>query len=110
IVKAAYRKVVAIDLNSGEYSWWVPLGTTPKSVSEHAALKGKTLPNTGGIGLHATLLLTKTLLIAGEGWGGEHVVRAYDKKTGAVLGEIAIPGMVGSMPMTDMQGGKVTLT
>jgi hypothetical protein len=84
----------------------VPLGTTPKSVSEHAALKGKTLPNTGGVGLHATLLVTKTLLIAGEGWNGEHVVRAYDKKTGAVLGEVAIPGMMGSMPMTYMQGGK----
>ena len=50
--------------------------------------------------------MTKTLLIAGEGWNGEHVVRAYDKKTGAVLGEVAIPGMMGSMPMTYTQGGK----
>src|SRR5215468_7924547 len=106
ILKPPYSKIVALDLNTGEYSWSVPLGTTPKSVSEHAALKGKTLANTGGIGLQATLLLTKTLLIAGEGWGGEHVVRAYDKKTGAVLGEVAIPGMMGSMPMTYMQGGK----
>jgi quinoprotein glucose dehydrogenase len=52
------------------------------------------------------MLITKTLLIAGEGWNGEHVVRAYDKKTGAVLGEVSIPGMMGSMPMTYMQGGK----
>ena len=36
----------------------------------------------------------------------EHVMRAYDKKTGAVLGEVSIPGMMGSMPMTYMQGGK----
>ena len=64
------------------------------------------LPNTGGIGLHATLLVTKTLLIAGEGWGGEPVVRAYDKKTGAVLGELRIPGQMGSMPMTYMVNGK----
>jgi hypothetical protein len=27
----------------------------------------------------------KTLLIAGEGWDGAQVVRAYDKRTGAVL-------------------------
>jgi len=27
----------------------------------------------------------------GEGWGGEPVVRAYDKKTGAIMGEVAIP-------------------
>jgi quinoprotein glucose dehydrogenase len=106
ILKPPYSKIVALDLNTGEYTWSVPLGTTPKSVSEHAALKGKTLPNTGGIGLHATLLVTKTLLIAGEGWTGEHVVRAYDKKTGAVLGEVGIPGMMGSMPMTYMQSGK----
>jgi quinoprotein glucose dehydrogenase len=106
ILKPPYSKIVALDLNKGEYAWSVPLGNTPKSVSEHAALKGRTLPNTGGIGLQATMLITKTLLIAGEGWNGEHVVRAYDKKTGAVLGAVSIPGMMGSMPMTYMQGGK----
>ncbi len=57
--------------------------------------------------LHATLLVTKTLLIAGEGWVGAPVVRAYDKKNGAVLGgEVKIPGMMGSMPMTYMVNGK----
>ena len=106
ILKPPYSKIVALDLNKGEYAWSVPLGNTPKSVSDHAALKGKTIPNAGGIGLQATMLITKTLLIAGEGWGGEHVVRAYDKKTGAVLGEVSIPGMMGSMPMTYMQSGK----
>jgi hypothetical protein len=44
--------------------------------------------------------------IAGEGWGGAHMVRAYDKKTGAVLSELNIPGMMGSMPMTYMVNGK----
>ena len=37
---------------------------------------------------------------------GAHVVRAYDKKTGAVLSELRIPGMMGSMPMTYMVNGK----
>ena len=78
----------------------------PKRVAEHPALQGKTLANTGGINLHANLLVTKTLLIAGEGWGGAPVVRAYDKKTGEVVGEVKIPGMMGSMPMTYMVGGK----
>jgi hypothetical protein len=31
---------------------------------------------------------------------------AYDKKTDAVVGELPIPGMVGSMPMTYVVGGK----
>ena len=64
------------------------------------------MPNTGGIGLQATLLVTKTLLIAGEGWGGAPVIRAYDKKTGMVVGEVRIPGMMGSMPMTYAVNGK----
>jgi quinoprotein glucose dehydrogenase len=34
------------------------------------------------------------------------LIRAYDKKTGAVVGELQIPGMMGSMPMTYMIDGK----
>jgi quinoprotein glucose dehydrogenase len=106
ILKPPYSRITALDLNTGEYAWVTPLGTTPARVSQNPALAGITLPNTGGIGLHATLLVTKTLLIAGEGWGGEPMIRAYDKKTGAIVGELQIPGMMGSMPMTYMVDGK----
>jgi len=106
ILKPPYSRITALDLNRGEFAWMVPLGTTPERVSQNPALNGIKLPNTGGINLHATLLVTKTLLIAGEGWGGAHMVRAYDKKTGAVLSELTIPGMMGSMPMTYMVNGK----
>ena len=106
IMKPPYSRIAALDLNTGDYAWKVPLGTTPKSVSEHPALRGKSIPNTGGVGLQALLLVTKTLLIAGEGWGGNPVIRAYDKKTGAIVGEVTIPGMMGSMPMTYMAAGK----
>jgi glucose dehydrogenase len=85
ILKPPYSRITALDLNTGDYAWVVPLGTTPQSVAQNPVLAGITLPNTGGIGLLATLLVTKTLLIAGEGWGGEPIVRAYDKKTGAVV-------------------------
>ncbi|MBX9772825.1 MAG: PQQ-binding-like beta-propeller repeat protein [Xanthobacteraceae bacterium] len=106
IMKPPYSRIVAVDLNKGDIAWAMPLGTTPRSVAEHPALKGRNLPNTGGINLHANMLVTKTLLIAGEGWGGAPVVRAYDKKTGAIVGELTIPGMMGSMPMTYMVDGK----
>ncbi len=106
ILKPPYSRITALDLNKGEFAWVAPLGTTPARVAQNPALNGMNLPNTGGINLHATLLVTKTLLIAGEGWGGAHVVRAYDKKTGAVLSEASIPGMMGSMPMTYMANGK----
>jgi quinoprotein glucose dehydrogenase len=106
ILKPPYSQIVALDLNTGDYAWKVPLGNTPARVAQNPALAGLTLPNTGGINLHATLLVTKTLLIAGEGWGGAPMVRAYDKKTGAILGEVSIPGMMGDMPMTYMVDGK----
>jgi quinoprotein glucose dehydrogenase len=106
ILKPPYSRITALDLNKGEFAWVAPLGTTPARVSGHAALKDVKLPNTGGINLHALLLVTKTLLIAGEGWGGSPVVRAYDKKTGDVVSEVSIPGMMGSMPMTYMANGK----
>jgi len=106
ILKPPYSRITTIDLNTGEFAWVVPLGTTPSRVSQHPALRGINVPNTGGINLHATLLVTKTLLIAGEGWGGAPIIRAYDKKTGAVLAELSIPGMMGSMPMTYMVNGK----
>ena len=73
ILKPPYSRITALDLNTGEYAWMVPLGTTPQRISQNPALAGMNLPNTGGINLHATLLVTKTLLIAGEGWGGEPV-------------------------------------
>jgi quinoprotein glucose dehydrogenase len=106
ILKPPYSRITAVDLNKGEFAWVTPLGTTPPRVAQHAALKDRVLPNTGGINLHATLMITKTLLIAGEGWGGAPIVRAYDKKTGAVVSELAIPGMMGSMPMTYLVNGK----
>ena len=33
-------------------------------------------------------------------------MHAFDKKTGAVLGEVKLPGQMGSMPMTYMAKGK----
>jgi quinoprotein glucose dehydrogenase len=106
ILKPPYSRITAVDLNTGAFAWVVPVGTTPERVAHNPALKGATVPNTGGIGLQATLLVTKTLLIAGEGWGGAPIIRAYDKKTGAVVGEVKIPGQMGSMPMTYMVNGK----
>ena len=106
MTKPPYSRIVALDLNKGEYAWTIPLGTTPDRVQQNPALQGVNLPNTGGLSLHATMLVTKTVLVAGEGWGGERVIRAYDKKTGAVVGEVAIPGMMGSMPMSYMANGR----
>jgi len=106
ILKPPYSRITALNMDTGAFAWVVPVGTTPASVSQNPALANMRLPNTGGIGLQATMLVTRTLLIAGEGWGGAPVIRAYDKKTGAVVGEVQLPGQMGSMPMTYALNGK----
>ena len=47
-MKPPYSQIVTLDLNTGDYAWKVPLGTTPKSVSEHPALRGKIFPTPAG--------------------------------------------------------------
>ena len=64
------------------------------------------IPRTGSPS-RAGILVTKTLLFAGEGWGGQPVFRAYDKATGQILWEAQIPaGTQTSLPMTYMHQGR----
>jgi quinoprotein glucose dehydrogenase len=64
-----------------------------------------TIPPTGKPS-KATLLVTKTLLFAGEGYGGAPIFRAYDKATGAVVAQIPLPGSTSGKPMTYLLNGK----
>ncbi|HEU4618895.1 MAG TPA: PQQ-binding-like beta-propeller repeat protein [Gammaproteobacteria bacterium] len=105
LVKPPYGRITAIDMNRGENVWMVPNGDTPKSIKENPALKGVEVPPTGKP-VRAELLVTKTLLFAGEGWGGDPILRAYDKATGKVVAEIRLPGQAGSVPMTYMLDGR----
>ena len=113
LIKPPYGRITAIDLNTGEHAWMTPLGTTPAWVANHPALTGVTLPNTGRWD-HAGMLVTSTLLMAGEGSGlyatppgsGGPMFRAYDKRTGRIVGEVTLPANQSGMPMTYMAGGK----
>jgi quinoprotein glucose dehydrogenase len=92
-------------MNRGDHKWWVANADTPKEVVEHPKLKGVTLPRTG-IPTRAGLLLTKTLLFAGEGWGGSPVLRAHDKQTGKILAEVKLPAGQAGQPITYFHNGK----
>jgi hypothetical protein len=105
ILKPPYGRITAIDLNKGEPLWMIPNGEPPRRISSLPALHGVQLPKTGSPS-RADMLVTKTLLFAGEGWGGEPVFRAYDKATGAVAWERQIPGVATGLPMTYMLNGK----
>src|SRR5690606_23112686 len=65
IVKPPYGRITAIDLNTGEHVWMKPNGTTPEEIANHPALQGLDIPETGKP-VRPVLLVTKTLLIAGE--------------------------------------------
>ena len=99
LLKPPYGRIVAIDLNTGEHLWDIPNGDTPDEVKNHPALSGIDLPRTGK-NSHAGVLVTKTVLFAGEGRGGDPVLRVHDKMSGAVLAEIELPAPTNAPPMT----------
>jgi glucose dehydrogenase len=103
--KPPYGRITAIDLNTGETLWWIPNGDTPDVIRDHPALDGVDIGVTGQRA-HATTLATRSLLIYGEGRGGEPLLRAVDKFTGEEVGRIEIPAPTSTAPMTYMHEGK----
>ena len=119
LVKPPWGRITAIDLNKGDIVWQIAHGETPDNVKNHPALKGVDIPRTGrtggaggssgGIGT----LVTKTLVIAGEGGvfttpSGQRgaMLRAYQKATGKEVGAVYMPGAQTGGPMTYMLNGK----
>ncbi len=99
ILKPPYGRITAIDLTTGEHVWAIPNGDTPTSVAEHPDLQGLDIEPTGK-STRAGTLVTRTLLFAGEGWGGDPWLRAIDKATGEVLHRVELPGTQNGHPIT----------
>ena len=84
---------------------------TPEFVRDHPALAALDLPRTGRP-TRAGLLVTKTLLLAGDGGSGgfgaslPSKLRAHDKATGEIVAEIDLPANQTGTPMTYMVDGK----
>jgi quinoprotein glucose dehydrogenase len=105
IIKPPYGRITAYNMNKGEIAWQIPNGDTPDAIKKNPALAGLNIPKTGSPS-QAGLLVTKTLLFAGEGSGGHAVFHAYDKATGAEIWQTPIPGPQTSLPMTYMYQGR----
>ena len=105
LVKPPWGRITAIDMNTGEHAWMVANGDTPEDVRNHPALSGVNVPRTGKPS-RALLLVTKTLLFAGEGYGGDPILRAHDKMTGEIIAELPLPGAASGKPMTYSVNGK----
>ena len=111
IVKPPYGRITAIDLESGDIAWMIANGDTPAAIADNPALAGVDMPRTGKP-TRAGVLVTKSLLFAGEGWAwgtglvGEPVFRAHDKLTGEIVAEIDLPGTQAGPPVTYMVDGR----
>ncbi len=100
-------------MNTGDHVWVAPIGGTPENIKNHKMLQGVTVPRYTGRAGRTGIMLTKTLMFAGERGpldtvNGETIswFRSYDKATGTIVSEMQIPANVTNVPMTYMSGGK----
>jgi len=113
LIKPPYSTISAINLDRGEIVWQTPHGETPDVVRNSPALKGLNIPRTGQSGYNIGTLITRTLVIAGDGQvttTPEHpraaMLRAYDKATGKEAGAVFMPAPQSGTPMTYMLHGR----
>ena len=113
LLKPPYGTISAINLDKGEIVWQIAHGETPDVVRNYPALKGMNIPRTGQETYNIGTLVTKTLVIAGDGQittTAEHprgaMLRAYDKRTGKEVGVVYMPAPQSGSPMTYMVNGK----
>ena len=62
LYKPPYSRITAIDLNTGDHKWFIPVGETPDRVKNHPALEGIDVGNTGS-GTVAPMTVTATMLM-----------------------------------------------
>lgn len=123
LLKPPFGSMVAIDMNTGEHLWRVPVGNGPRT---HQAIRYLDIRERLGWNFRSWPLATKTLLFvmqAGYQSGrrpapvtrGRTVIdlnnlepklMVFDKASGALLHEIPVPQNATGAPMTYMAGGK----
>lgn len=92
-----FGTLTAIDLNTGNIIWQVPLGEDPK-------FKKMGIPNSGMFNRGGAIATAGGLIFIGA--TGDNMFRAFDQKTGKVLWEYQLPGMATSIPSTYAVGNK----
>jgi len=107
LIKPPYGRITAIDMNAGEHVWMMANADTPEEIREHPKLRGVDIPERTGHGDRGGLLVTSSLLFAGEGaglyggqTGGGPIFRAHDKATGDIISEFELPAKQTGLPMT----------
>jgi quinoprotein glucose dehydrogenase len=96
-VKPPWGTLSAIDLSSGEYRWRIPLG-------EHAALTAQGVSITGTEQYGGPIVTAGGLVFIAATMDAK--LRAFDKTTGRLLWETALPAAGYATPSTFAVGGK----
>jgi quinoprotein glucose dehydrogenase len=113
LIKPPYGILAAINLDKGTIDWSIAHGETPDFIKNNPALKGLNIPRTGQSTWNVAPLVTKTLVIIGEGQvttteTGKRgaMLRAYDKKTGKEVGAVFMDAPESGSPMTYSVNGR----
>ena len=97
-VKPPWGTLNAIDLNTGEYAWQIPLGEYPQ-------LAAMGMRNTGTENYGGPIVTAGGLLFIGA-TNYDRKFRAFDKKTGELLWEYTLPFAGNATPATYEVGGR----
>ena len=96
VIGPPWSHLTAYDLNTGEIKWRIPNGTTP--VSGAPANSGAHMPRGAPLVTAGGLLFVAT--------AQDRTLRAYDRDSGAVLWEYALPNGSEGIPATYEIGGR----
>ena len=114
IYKRMNNQLTAYQMNSGEKTWSLPIGETPKEYENHPLLEGIDVPNSGGTGWSVQMvagdLLVQTRALS-EGMAqiepdAALTLNARDKMTGEIVGSVPLPAPGQYGMMTYMHRGK----
>jgi quinoprotein glucose dehydrogenase len=98
IISPPYAVLVAIDLNTGDTAWSVPLGEGSPAVRNHPLLKGVTLPDRlGSPSLGGPMVTRSGYVFIG---GGDGYLYAFETKTGKEAWRAKVPFNATANPMT----------
>jgi quinoprotein glucose dehydrogenase len=106
IYKPPYSKITAIDMNTGEHLWWIPVGETPERIANNPLLEGIDIGNTGSGRQAAQLVTPDMLLYTGNASDGTQMLYAVNKATGEQLASMELPVNVRYGMMSYMHEGE----
>jgi len=106
LFKPPYSQIVAIDMNTGEHVWTLPIGETPERVLNHPELQDMDIPTTG-TGSNAAMLVTRTLFAyASEASDGTPMLYFVNKETGEQVGGVDVDRQTRYGMMTYLHEGR----